>query len=306
MPAIAQTYPNQPISLIIPFTVGGPTDAAARILGEYLAPKLGQPFVPENRAGASGVIGGSIVAKAVPNGYTLFFGSSILATRAIMPGPAMPFDLLKDFEIIGKIARSDAIVTVPSALNISDLRSLVNLMRTQPDKTQFGSAGIGTQGHLAGELMKYSTKTTATHVPYKGESAALLDLLGNRMTFLMCTPMSCAPRIQDGTLKGLAVTAKVRSKIAPDVPTVAEAGVPDLIAGPWWFLAAPKGTPRAVLDKLSTALNQVLSDDTFKKRLLALGLETESSTSSAAVRAELQSDMERWSPIIKAANITAD
>jgi tripartite-type tricarboxylate transporter receptor subunit TctC len=304
-PAGAQTYPREPIKLIIPFTAGGATDVAARMLAEQLSARLGQPVIADNRPGASSTVGAAAVVHAAPNGYTLLFGSSILTTWSLLPGSNVPFDVLTDLAFIGKVARSDEIVVVPSKMKVDDLNGLVSLMRTQPDKVQFGSSGIGTMGHLGGELMKYLTKADALHVPYKGESAALADLLGGQLTFLLCTPSSCLSHLREGTLKGLALTAKSRSKLVPNIPTVAEAGVPGMEVGPWWYLAAPKGTPSPIIERLSGALNDALADEKFRARLQGLGLETEPGTTPATVRSELQGELDKWRPVVKAARITA-
>jgi tripartite-type tricarboxylate transporter receptor subunit TctC len=307
VPASGQTqsYPNGPIRLVIPFTAGGASDVAARLLAKELGPRLGQSIVPDNRPGASSSLGAEIVAHAAPDGYTLFFGTSILTTWALIPGSNVPVDPINDFAFVGKVARSDEIVVVTPKLKINDLQGLVNLMRADPGNVQFGSPGIGTQGHMGGELLKYLTKTDALHIPYKGESAALTDLLGGRLTFMLCTPALCASRIQDGSLKGLGTTAKERSSSAPTIPTVAEAGVPGMEVGPWWYLAAPKGTPGPIIDKLSSALNQVLGDEKFRSRLRALGLESEPGGTPAAVKAQLQAEANKWRPVIANAKITA-
>ena len=304
VPAVAQTYPDRPIRFIIPFTAGGGTDITARLVAEYLAPRLGQPIVPENRAGASAAIGADLVTKSAPNGYTLLVGTATLAGSAAVSGSALPFDLVNDFEFIGKLAQLDLVIVTSSKTKADDLRGLVNLMRTQPDKVQFGSPGNGSPAHLGGELLKQLTKTDALHIPYKGESAAMADLISGRISFQLCSVFVCAPRIQDGSLKGLAVAAKKRSRLAPNIPTTAEAGFPGVEADTWYFLAAPKGTPAAIVNKLNQALNEALGDPQLKSRLEAAGLEAEPGTTPASVKAALQAEIDKWRPVVKAAGIT--
>ncbi len=301
--ALAQTYPNQPIKLVVPFTAGGGTDVTARMVAEQLAPRLGKPVIVENRPGASAAIGASTVAHTAPNGYTLLVGTATLVTNTLVSGPSENFDVINDFEFIGKIGQLDHIVMVNARSNINTLQDLVNLMRAQPGKVSFGSPGVGSPGQLGGELLKQLTKTNALHVPYKGESAALTDLLAGTITFQLCSPNVCVPRIQDGSLRGIAVAAKKRSKMAPTIPTSAEAGVPGFESGTWYYLAAPKKTPAAIVQKLNAALNEVFADEKFRARMLELGVEVEPGTTPAGVEAAMQSEMNKWRPVIKAAGI---
>ena len=302
--ATAQNYPTRPIKFVVPFTAGGGTDVTARLVAEKLAPKLGQPIIIENRPGASAAVGAGYVAHAQPDGYTFLVGTATLITNALVSGPSENFDVINDFEFIGEIGRIDLILFVNSKSKINTLQDLVNLMRTQPGKVSFGSPGVGAPGQLGGELLKQLTKTDALHVPYKGESAALTDLLAGTTTFQLCSPNVCVPRIRDGSLRGLAVAAKKRSPMAPEIPTAAEAGVPGFEAGTWYYLAAPKKTPAAVITKINTALNEVFADEKFRAHMLETGVEVEPGTSPAGVKASLQAEMDKWRPVVKAAAIT--
>ena len=302
-PAAAQGYPNQPVKLVVPFTAGGGTDVTARLVAEQLRPRLGGPVVVENRPGASAAVGAGSVAHSAPNGYTLLVGTATLAANTVVSGPSENFDLINDFEFIGMMGQLDLVIVTNPSSKLDDLQGLVNLMRAQPGKVTFGSPGIGSPAHLGGELLKQLTKADAVHVPYKGESAALNDLLGGQVTFQLCGPNVCVPRIQQGQLKGLAIAAKKRSKMAPTIPTTAEAGVPGVEAGTWYFLAAPKGTPSAIVDKLNAALNEVFADEKFRLRLLDQGVEVDTGTTGAAVKAGLQAEMDKWRPVVKAAGI---
>ena len=303
-PASAQHYPTRPIKVVVPFTAGGGSDITARMVTEQMAPKLGQPMIVENRPGASAAVGAAQVAHSAPDGYTLLVGTAALVTNTLVSGPSENFDVVNDFEFIGKIGQLDHIIVVNAKSNINTLQDLVNLMRTQPDKVSFGSPGIGSPGHLGGELLKYLTKTNALHVPYKGESAALTDVLGGTITFQFCSANVCASRIKDGSMRGLAVAAKKRSPLAPSVPTTAEAGVPGLESGVWYYLAAPKKTPPPVVKKLNAAVNEVFADAKFRARMLENGLEVEPDTGPAAVKAAMQAEMDKWRPVVKAARIT--
>lgn len=303
-PARAEEYPTKPVQLVIPYTAGGGTDVLARIVAEKLSASLGQRVVPENRPGAGTALAAGLVARAAPDGYTLLFGTMAHALNATM-NPNLSFDSVNDFAFVGKVGQIALLVVTNPKLKVNDLKGLVAQMRSQPGKAQFGSAGIGTPMHLGGELLKQVTMTHAVHVPYKGESTALTDLLGGQITFMLCSLTTCAPRAQDGSLKALAVTATHRSPLAPSVPTVGEAGFPGAEVNTWFFVAAPKGTPAAVVAKLSTALNAVMADPAFKTRVQAMGVEVERHTTPEATQTLVQSEINKWRPIITATGAQA-
>lgn len=302
-PAAAQDYPRRPVQLVIPYTAGGATDVLARMVADGLSTRLGQRVVPENKPGAGAVLATGLVARATPDGYTLLFGTLAHSLNATMT-PNLPFDPVNDFEFIGKIGQLSFIVVTNPKLQVNDLQGLIALMRSQPGKLQYGSAGVGTPMHLGGELLKHVTNTSAVHVPYRGESAALADLIGGHVNFMLCSVTTCAPRLADGTLKPLSVTSANRSPLAPALPTAAEAGVPGTETYSWFFIAAPKGTPPAVVARLDRALNEVLADGSFKSKALGMGIETEASSSPAAVKALVQAEIDKWRPIIKATGAT--
>jgi tripartite-type tricarboxylate transporter receptor subunit TctC len=306
VPALAQDYPNRPIELVIPYAAGGGTDVLARLVGDELGRRLGQRVVPDNRPGAGTAIGAGLVARAAPNGYTLLFSTMAHALSPTM-NPNLPFDSVNDFEFIGKVGQAGMMIaTSPQHVKVDDLRGLVGLMSQQPGKLSYGSAGVGTPMHLGGELLKQTTRTDAIHVPYKGESAALADLIGGQVSFMFCSVAICGPRAQDGSLKGLAVTAAKRSPLAPAIPTAAEAGYPGIDMNTWYFVAAPKGTPAAVVNKLTETLNHVLADEKLRSRVQAMGMELEGRTSSAATKALVQAEIVKWRPIVKASGATID
>jgi len=301
--ANAEDYPSHPIRMVVPFTAGGGTDVTARQVAQQLGNKLGQSIIVENRPGASAAIGASIVAREKPDGYTLLVGTATLASNAVIEGTKTSFNLLTDFENVGKIGKIDLLVVVPGQSPLRTLSDLVNQMKAQPGKVQFGSPGVGSPAHLGGELFAQVTNTKILHVPYKGESAALSDLLGGQTTFQFCAPLICGPRLKDGSMRALAIAAKERSKALPDIPTMAEAGVKGVEIGTWYYLAAPKGTPAAVITKINSALNEVLGDSQFRAKLLAMGVEAPSRTTPAEVKQGLQAEMDKWRPVVKMANI---
>ncbi|RZL90702.1 MAG: tripartite tricarboxylate transporter substrate binding protein [Variovorax sp.] len=302
LPSHADNYPSQPVKLIVPFTAGGGSDSAARVIAEQMQLRLKQPFVVENRPGASAGVGAGTVARAAPNGYTLLVGTATLAANAVV-SPTPNLDIVNDFEFIGKFGQIDLVLVTNPKVPAKDMRELLELMRTRPDTISFGSPGTGAPAHLGVELLKLVTKTQAVHVPYKGESAAVTDLIGGHVSFQLCAPFVCAPRVQDGSLKALAIAAPQRSKLMPNVPTMAEAGVNGVEAGTWYYIAAPKGTPEAIVRKLNTALNEVLADQKVKTHLLSMGVETAADTTPAAVKGALQAEMEKWRPVVKAAGV---
>jgi tripartite-type tricarboxylate transporter receptor subunit TctC len=298
----AQEYPNAPIQLLIPHAAGGGTDVLARIVAEQLSLRLGQRVVPENRPGAGTALASGYVARAAPTGYTLLLNTAAHALNATM-NKDLQFDPVNDFEFVGKIGQVGLLLMVnPQYVKAKDVRELVNFMQSTPGNVQYGSAGIGTPMHLGGELLKVVTKTDAVHVPYKGESAVLSDLLGGRLTFMLCSITMCGPRAQDGSLRALAVTSASRSALVPNIPTIAEAGFRDVEINSWFFIAAPKSTPESVVNKLNKALNEMLADEKFRKRAQAMGVQPETHTTPAATKALVQSEIEKWRPIAKAAS----
>jgi len=296
-----ESYPSRPIQLVIPYAPGGGTDLLGRIVADHLSARLGQRVVPENRPGAGTALASGFVSRSTPNGHTLLFSTAAHSLNATMNAD-LQFDPVNDFAFVGKVGQIGLLVmTNPRQVMAKDLGELVDLMRKSPGKVQYGSAGIGTPMHMGGELLKYLTRADAEHVPYKGESAALNDLLGGQLTFMLCSITTCAPRAQDGSLRALAITSNTRAVLAPEIPTVGEAGFPGAEVNTWFFVAAPKGTSSAVVEKLNGAMNGMLSDDKFRSRVEAMGIEPESRTTPAATKEMVQSEIERWRPIAKRA-----
>jgi len=300
--ANAQDYPQRPVHLVIPYAAGGAGDVMGRLVAERLGAKLGQKVIPENRPGAGSVLAANHVSESTPDGYKLYFGTLAHSLNATLV-PRLPYDSVKDFEFIGKIGQVVFLVVTKPTLGVDNLPELEKMMRENPGKLSFGSAGIGSPMHIGVELFKQLSRTDALHVPYQGESAALVGLLGGQVDFMLCTTTSCASRLKDGSLKALAVTAPSRSQRAPDVPTTTEAGMPGFQVYTWVFLAAAKNTPSHVIERLNVALNDVLADEDFRRRALAVGFETDANTSPVAIQSLVVSEINKYKPIIEAAGV---
>jgi len=298
----AQDYPQRPVHLVIPYAAGGAGDVMGRLVAERLGAKLGQKVIPENRPGAGSVLAANHISESTPDGYKLYFGTLAHSLNATLV-PKLPYDSVKDFEFIGKIGQVVFLVVTKPTLGAGNLPELEKMIQKNPGKFSFGSAGIGSPMHIGVELFKQLTQTDALHVPYQGESAALVGLLGGQVDLMLCTTTSCASRLTDGSLKALAVTAPSRSKLAPDIPTTTEAGLPDFQVYTWVFLAAAKNTPPHIIERLNVALNDVLADEDFKRRALAVGFETDTNSSPAAIQSLVISEIDKWKPVIRAAGV---
>ena len=308
-PVLAQTdpaqWPNKPIKWVVPFPPGGAMDAIARTLGEVAGRKLGQPFVIENKAGAGGNIGSDFVAKQPADGYTLMITSIGMATNGALYSK-LSYDPIKDFEPVSLLAVvPNVLVTHASQKNIQSVKDVIEQAKKSPNKLTYASEGNGTSIHLAGANFTALTGVQMLHVPYRGSGPAVTDLLGGQVDFMFDSITSARPHIQAGKLRALAVTTKQRSASLPDVPTVAEAGVPGYEVSPWFATFMPAGTPAAVVEKLSLALNESMRDPEVKKRLDAIGAEP-MGTTPQVLRTHLKQETERWTQLIKTAGISAD
>ena len=301
----AQTYPAKPIQLVVPFPAGGGTDILARTVAQRLAPRLGQAVVIDNRPGASGIIGAQLVAKAVPDGYTLVVG--VTNTHAINTTffKKLPYDAQKDFLPVGMVALGPHLLLVNSASPARTLAELVQLVKTQPGIHSFASYGLGSTAHLAGEMLKDRAGIDMTHVPYKGIPPALADLAGGQVTTLFSTTAAAIPLIRSGKLRALAVTSDRRMEGLPDVPTMEEAGMRDAVLSHWYGLFAPAGTPQAVVDRLSAELRGILFTPELRDTFAAHGVVPMPMTPGefAAFQRE---EIQRWGRIVRASGATAD
>lgn len=300
--AQAQDFPSRPMKIVVPFAPGGSTDVMARIVGEGLTARLHQQVVVDNKTGAGGNIGADLVAKSAPDGHTLVMGSiGTHATNSLIY-PQMPYDTQKDFEPVTQVAAVSLVLVVHPSLAARSVQDLIALLKKEPERYNYASGGIGASQHLAGELFKYMTGTGMQHVPYKGSASALNDLLGGRVPIMFADLPLVLSHIQSGALRALAIGDDKRSAALPDVPTVAEAGVPGYTAAAWYGLFAPARTPTAVLGKLHTEVAAILDQPEVRKRMTQLGATPIGST-PAEFRAFQSSEMQRWKAVVDSAKI---
>lgn len=304
LPAAAQTYPERPVKLVVPYAPGGSADITARLVSDEWGKALGQSIVIENKAGAGGNVGVDSVAKSKADGYTIGLQTVSLA---INPGlfPRMPYDTLKDLEPIGMVASSQHVLVVNPQLPASNVKELIALAKAQPGKLNYGSAGNGSTFHMSAELFKAVAGTDIVHVPYRGGGPALNDTIAGMVN--MSFPVLSAARgmVESGRLRALGVTGPQRSPLLPNVPTIAEAGLPDYNFETWFMVFAPAGTPKAVIDKLNASLNQALASPALKERMVREGFDPIPSTPAQAER-RLAKEMPVWSKLIKDKGITTE
>lgn len=303
--ALAQAYPSKPITIIVPFAAGGTTDILARILGQYMAGAMGQTVVVDNRAGAGGNIGGQAAARAPADGYTLFMGT--VGTHAINASlyKKMPFDPVKDFAPLTRVAMVPNVLVVNPSQPFKTVQELIAYAKANPGKVTCGSSGNGSSIHLSCELFKTMAKVDLLHVPYKGSAPAVNDLLGNQIAIMFDNLPSALQHIKAGNLRALGVTSAKRSPELPDVPTIAEAGVPGYEATSWFGMFAPAATPPAILTQLNAVIVKALNDPDVKKRFLEQGAEPhpEAPTQFAAF---IKSESEKWGKVVKASGASLD
>ena len=303
----AQTYPSRPITVVVPFTAGGPTDALMRVLGERMRLSLGQPLVVENVTGAAGTIGVGRVARAAPDGYTLSVGhwSTHVVNGAIYP---LPFDLLTDLEPVALLTSYPMLLVSKNAVPAKDLKELLAWLKANQDKVSAGSIGVGSAAHVAGVHFQNLTGLKFQYVPYRGAAPALQDLMGGQIDFLFDHLAHSLPHVREGKIRAYAVTAATRSPSAPDIPTFDEAGVPGLYVSIWYGIWAPKGTPKEVIAKLNAAVMDALADPGVRQRLSDLGqvIPPREQQTPEALAAHHKAEIEKWWPMIKAAGIKAE
>ena len=303
--ALAQAYPTKPVTIIVPFAAGGTTDILARIIGQALTAELGQSVVVDNRAGAGGNIGGQAAAKATPDGHTLFMGT--VGTHAINASlyKKMPFDPVKDFAPLTRVANVPNLLVANPAQPYKSVKDLIAYAKANPGKVNFGSSGNGSSIHLSGELFKSQAKVDMQHVPYKGSAPAVTDLLGNQIGIMFDNMPSAIQHVRSGKLVPLAVTTAKRSPELPNVPTIAEAGVPGYEATSWFGMFAPAGTPAPVLAKLNAAIVKVLAQPDVKKKINEQGAEVYSETPEQFA-AFIQAESVKWGKVVKESGASLD
>jgi tripartite-type tricarboxylate transporter receptor subunit TctC len=303
----AADYPSKPITMIVPFSAGGPTDTVARLLGQAMGADLKQTVIVENVAGAGGTVGAGRVARADPDGYTIFLHHIGQSTAPALYRK-LPYNAVDDFAPIGLVTDVPMTLVARSNFPPKDLKDLVVYVKQNKDKVTYANAGLGAASHLCGMLFMTAIDTDLTTVPYKGTGPAMNDLLGGKVDFMCDQTTNTTSQIKAGKIKVYAVTTKKRVPSLPDVPTAAEAGLPKFEVTVWHGLYAPKGTPKAIIDRLDAALKVALKDPTLKQRFADLGTEpvTDDLATPEALKAHLKAQIGLWDPIIKKAGAFAD
>ena len=303
-PAHAQEdYPNKPVRIIVPFAAGGSTDVVARILADKLGAEFKQTFLVDNRAGAGGNIGADAVAKAPPDGYTLLMGTTgVLAINGFLY-KNMPYDAVRDFAPVSYTSLITNILVVPQELPVRSVSELIALAKSSPGKLSFASSGAGSSTHLSGELFKAMTGVDILHIPYRGSSQALTDVVAGQVSMLFDNAPSSIGFVQQGKLRALAVTSSKRMPNLPDVPTLDEAGVKGYESLSWSGIVAPAATPPAVIAKLNQAIDRILKTDDVKKRFATLGVDPVGGPPEAFAR-HIRAESDKWGKLVKSAGIT--
>lgn len=301
--AIAQGYPSKPVRLIVPAAPSGPTDVAARSIAPKLAEILGQPVLVDNRAGAGGIIGTDIVAKAPPDGHTIAMVFISFVTNPTLVAK-LPYETLRDFAPVTLVGYQTAVLVVHPSLPVNSVKELIALAKARPGKLSYaGDTGSG--AHLAGELFKYMTDTSIVHIPYKGNAPALIDTLAGHIPFMFNAIITSLPHVKAGKLKALGVTSSKRSSLAPELPTMSESGLPGFEVSPWYGVVAPVRTPKEVIARLNSEIVKVLHTRDLKERLSGQGVELVGGTSEE-FDIYIRSELAKWEKVLKAAGIRAN
>lgn len=304
-PALASDYPTRSVSLIASAAPGGTTDIAARMIAEPLGKALGQTVVVDNKPGASGNIAAQFVLRSQPDGYNLLLQYSGFQVITPHVQANVEFDPVADFEPVANVLSAPQVIVIRPGLPINSLQELVEYAKANPGKLNYASSGNGSLQHVATELLNQMAGIKTVHIPYKGTGPALTDLLGGSVDMTITTPPPLLPHIQAGKLRALAVTGAQRIDSLPDVPTVAEAGFPDLLIASWFAMYAPKDTPRPVVDKLAGEIEQIMKTDAFRQQAAKLGADAEF-MGPDTLREYTQAELDRWGQVVRSANITAE
>ncbi len=300
-PAVAQDYPAKPVRIVVPFGAGGPADIYARQLGQHLQASMKQTFVVENRPGAGSIIGTNEVAKSPADGYTLLLMSNTHTVNESLT-PNKPFELMRDFEPVAAINYSDLVLVVHPGVKAQNLKEFIALAKKEPGKLNYGSSGMATPYHMAGELFKTMSGTDIVHIPHKASGEMRSAVIGGHVQMAFDAITTMTSNVKAGQVRALATTASKRSSVLPDVPTVAEAGVPGYEATIWLGVMAPKGTPQAVIQKLNAEINKVFSTAEVKAAWDKQGAAA-MPMSSKEFDAYLRKDIEKWAAVVKAAGL---
>ncbi len=295
-------FPNRPIRIIVPFAAGGPADLIARTIAPGVQQRLKQPVIVENRTGAGGIVGAELVAKAAPDGHTLLL-CNVGDTIEMSLHKSMPYNFERAFVPVSMLVATPFVLLANPAMPARDMKELLKLARAKPGYLTFGSAGIGVGSHLAGELLKQLANIELTHVPYKGQAAAMNDLLGGQISLLFGNPVTSLPFVRSGKLRALAVTGKERLAVAPDIPTLAESGVPGFDAGTWFGICAPADTPEPIVNRLSASMAAALKE--ASDRFVSQGAVVIGNTPAEFGR-QIQADIAKWRKVVSAAKIPSE
>ncbi len=304
--ASAQTYPAKPIRLVVPYPPGGPLDIMARAIGQKLTEAWNQPVLVDNRAGAGGNIGADLVAKSAPDGYTLLMGA--VATHAINPTlySKIPYDPVKDFAPVALVAQVPNILVVNPAVPATTVRELIDLARAKPGYLNFGSGSTGSTGHLAGELFKAMAGVQMVHIPYKGAAPAMADLLAGQVQLMFDNLANSLPNVKAGRLRALAVTTLARSPAMPDLPTIAESGLPGFDLTTWFGLMAPAGTPPEIVARLNAEIVRALNAKDMRERLQKMGAEPLAVNTPEHFAAFIRAEAEKYAKVVKDSGAKVD
>jgi tripartite-type tricarboxylate transporter receptor subunit TctC len=297
-PAFAQAWPAKPVRWIAPYPPGGSSDLVARAIGNRLAEQLGQPVLIDNRPGAGGSLGTEIAARSAPDGYTLLLAN--IAPLAINPHiyPKLGYDVMRDFEAVTLLATGPTLLVVGPSLPVKNVQELIALAKAKPGAIKYGTGGSGTPAHLTTELLRLMTGIDLLHVPYKGTGQSVTDLLGGQIDFVFASPPVAAAHVKSGKLRALAASSAKRTPLAPDIPTVAESGVPGFDMVTWWGAVVPAKTPAPIIDRLNAMLRKSLDFADTQERFAALGIDVQSST-PAAFRSFMAAELARYAKLSK-------
>jgi tripartite-type tricarboxylate transporter receptor subunit TctC len=301
--AAAETYPTRPLTIVAPYAAGGGADLIARLMAQKLAERLGQSFVVENRLGAGGVIAASSVAKATPDGYTLFMGASTQLAIQVTLHKTLPYDPAADFAPVALVASVPFVLTVNPSLPVHSVTELIALAKQKPGQLSFGSSGVGGPPHLFTELLKTMTGIEMTHIPYKGTAQAMTDVIAGHVPIIFSDLAPAIPQLKAGRLRALGISSAVRFAGMPEIPPLAEVGVPGFDAVSWLALVAPAATPPEIVDKLHAEVKQIMAEPAVQQRFVDLGNIPLVSPPPAELRRYFKSEIVRWGKVVQQAGL---
>lgn len=303
--AHAQTYPSKPSRIVVGFTAGGPSDIVARIVAQQLTERLGQSYVVENRAGATGTIGAELVAKAPPDGYMLYLASQ--TTHAVAPYmyAKIGYDPLKDFATVARVVHNPLLMVVNPAFPVTSIKELITLAKARPGQINFATGGIGSSPHMSMELFKSTTKIDMVPVHYKGDGAAIIDVIGGQVPMLTSSMSALMPYVKSGKMRGVATTGLKRSPVAPEFPTIAESGLPGFEVITWFGILAPAATPRDIINKLNTEIVAAVGQPNVREQLTKMGFEIVPNTPEQ-YGTFLREENVKWGKVVKDLGLRAE